>query len=189
MVSTYPTPILPLIMINQDKYLYVHVIINKILYGRLGPGSLGQYAGQETESSIPQFKRRPQKAGRTLFGLVGVIGANMELEFFVALQLEVAHHFVEGSAEGDTRGFESPSTLGATETAKMLLLNPYQLTVHGRLCRRARTGSRLRSRAKRSNSPLKVPLAAAYWRLRESRRPPVWAWLKAHQWIGRVYLR
>jgi hypothetical protein len=34
---------------------------------------------------------------------------------------------------GGARGFEPPATFGATKTPKTLLLNPYQLPVHGRL--------------------------------------------------------
>jgi hypothetical protein len=70
---------------------------------------------------------------------LGKIGANMGCKFLVALQLEVVHHFIERCALGRTRGFEPPATFGATKTAKTLLLNPYQLSAHGRLCRRAPT--------------------------------------------------
>jgi hypothetical protein len=52
------------------------------------------------------------------------MGANMGCELFVALQLEVAHHFIERCAGGFAGRFESPATLGATKTAKTLLLNP-----------------------------------------------------------------
>jgi hypothetical protein len=54
-----------------------------------------------------------------------MIGAHMGFKFLVALQLEVAHHFIERCAGGRTRGFEPPPTFGATETSKTLLLNPY----------------------------------------------------------------
>jgi hypothetical protein len=64
-----------------------------------------------------------------------VIGANVQAERFVALQLEGAHHFIERRACGRTRGFEQPSTFGATKAPKTRLLNPYQFLVHGRLCR------------------------------------------------------
>jgi len=73
-----------------------------------------------------------------LFGacaLPRVNGANVPGELFVALLLEVAHHFVEGWAGGRTRGLEPPATLGTPKTAKKRLLNPYQLPVHGRLFR------------------------------------------------------
>ena len=78
-----------------------------------------------------------------LFGVCAldswVIGANMQRKLFVALQLEVAHHFIERCAPGRTRSFEPPATLGATKTPKMLLLNPYQLPAHSLLCRYAPT--------------------------------------------------
>jgi hypothetical protein len=56
---------------------------------------------------------------------VGVIGANMQGEFLVALQLEVAHHFVKRFARGLTRRDEDPGAFGATETPKTLLFDPY----------------------------------------------------------------
>jgi hypothetical protein len=59
------------------------------------------------------------------------IGANMQGKLFVALQLEVAHHFIEGRAGGRTRRLEPPATFGATKTPKTLLFNPYQLPTHG----------------------------------------------------------
>jgi hypothetical protein len=68
-----------------------------------------------------------------------VIGANMQCKLFVALQLEVARHFIERCARGRTRGVEPPAAFGATETPKTSLLDPYQLPVHGRLCRCAPT--------------------------------------------------
>jgi hypothetical protein len=78
-----------------------------------------------------------------LFGVCAldfwVIGANMRRKLFVALQLEVAHHFIERWADDRARSFEPPATLGATKTPKMLLLNPYQLPAHSLLCRCART--------------------------------------------------
>ena len=52
-------------------------------------------------------------------------------EFFVALQLEVAHHFIERSAAGRTRRLEPPATFRATKTPKTLPFNPYQLPAHG----------------------------------------------------------
>ena len=57
-------------------------------------------------------------------------------KLFVALQLEVVHHFIERRASGRTGGFEPPATFGAAETAKVLLFYPYQSPVHRRLCRR-----------------------------------------------------
>jgi hypothetical protein len=67
--------------------------------------------------------------------LRSVIGANMEFKLFVALQLEVTHHFIERFAFRSTGGVEPPSTFGATKTPKTLMLNPYQLPGHGCLCR------------------------------------------------------
>jgi len=58
-----------------------------------------------------------------LFGVCAldswVIGANMQRKLFVALQLEVAHHFIERCAGDRARSFEPPATLGATKTPKM----------------------------------------------------------------------
>jgi hypothetical protein len=59
----------------------------------------------------------------------------MGFKLFVALQLEVAHHFIERFAFRSTGGFEPPSTFGATKTLKTLQLNPYQLPAHRCLCR------------------------------------------------------
>jgi hypothetical protein len=67
----------------------------------------------------------------------------MGCKLFVALQLEVAHHFIERCALGRTRGFEPPGTLGTTKTPKTRLLKPYHLPAHGRLCRCAPTSTRL----------------------------------------------
>jgi hypothetical protein len=53
---------------------------------------------------------------------LGVIGANMQCKLFVALQLEVAHHFIERCPGERTRRFEPPITFGATKTPKTLLL-------------------------------------------------------------------
>jgi hypothetical protein len=86
----------------------------------------------------------PVEAG--LPNLFGVIGANMGRKLFVALRLEVAHHFIEGCAGGHIKRIESPATLGAAKTPKTLLLNPYQLPAHGRRCRCAPTSTRLLSR-------------------------------------------
>ena len=82
-----------------------------------------------------------------MLGLVlpKAIGANMGGKLFLALQLEVAHHFIERCAGERTRRSEPPATYGATKTPKMLLLNPYQLPAHGRLCRCAPTSTRLLS--------------------------------------------
>jgi len=63
--------------------------------------------------------------------LSGVIVANMGCKLFVALQLEVAHHFSERRAGRRSRRFEPPATCGATKTPKTLLLDPYQFPTHG----------------------------------------------------------
>src|ERR1700675_588930 len=93
-------------------------------------------------------ERRPAQyvLGLVLPSSFGVIGASMGCKLFVALQLEVAHHFIEGCAGRRTGGFEPPATLGATKTPKTLLLNPYQHPAHGRLCRCAPTSNRPLSR-------------------------------------------
>jgi len=70
-----------------------------------------------------------------------VIGANMGCKPFVALQLKVPHHFIERVAGGRARRLESPATFGATKTPKALLVDPYQLPTHGRLCRWAVTST------------------------------------------------
>jgi len=75
-----------------------------------------------------------------------VISASMGGELLVALQLEVAHHFIERCAGGRTRRFEPPTTFGATKTTKTLLLNPYQLPAHGCLCCCVPTNTHLLSR-------------------------------------------
>ena len=62
--------------------------------------------------------------------LYGVIGANMGCKLFVALRLDIAHHFSERRAGRRARGFEPPATFGATKTPKTRLLNPHQLPAH-----------------------------------------------------------
>jgi len=66
-----------------------------------------------------------------------VIGANMQCKLFVALQLEVAHHFIERCARGRARRLEPPATFGTPKTAKALLFNPHQFPSHSHLFRRA----------------------------------------------------
>ena len=65
----------------------------------------------------------------------------MQCKFSVALQLEVAHHFVERCAGERARRFESPATFGATKTPKALFLNPHQFSAHSFLRRCAPTSS------------------------------------------------
>jgi hypothetical protein len=57
----------------------------------------------------------------------------MRGERFVALQLEVVHHFIERCAGGRTSRIEPPATCRASKTAKTLLFNPHQFPAHGRL--------------------------------------------------------
>jgi len=59
----------------------------------------------------------------------------MKCKLSVALQLEVAHHFIERRAGERARRFEPPPTFGATKTSKTLLLNPYQFAAHRWQCR------------------------------------------------------
>ena len=81
-----------------------------------------------------------------------MIGANVQCKLFVALQLEVAHHFIERCAGRRSSGSETPATFRTTKTPKPLLLNPHQLPAHGLLSRCAPTlsdcmpGTRLASR-------------------------------------------
>jgi hypothetical protein len=65
-----------------------------------------------------------------------VIGANMQSKLLVALQLEVAHHFIERCAGRRSRRLEPPATFGATKTPETRLLNPYQLSAHGLILQR-----------------------------------------------------
>jgi hypothetical protein len=55
----------------------------------------------------------------------------MPRELFIALQLEVAHHFIERCAGGRTRRLEPPVTFGATKTPKLFFINPNQIPAHG----------------------------------------------------------
>lgn len=104
----------------------------------------------------------------------GVIGADMGCKLFVALQLEVAHHFIERRACGRTRGAEPPTTLGATKTPKTLLVNPYQLSAHG-LCRCAQRVPACCQGTRRSASSSTAPFAAAYSLIAAENRYRIWA--------------
>jgi hypothetical protein len=55
----------------------------------------------------------------------------MQGKLFVALQLEVVHHFIERCAGGRTSRIEPPATFRASKTAKTLLFNPHQFPAHG----------------------------------------------------------
>jgi len=61
-----------------------------------------------------------------------VIGANMQCELSVALQLKVPHHFIERLPSGSARRLEDPGAVGTTKTPKSLSFNPYQIPIHGR---------------------------------------------------------
>src|SRR5271168_2598854 len=61
----------------------------------------------------------------------GVIGASMQCELSVALQLKVLHHFIEGFANGSTRRLKDPCAFGTPKAPKTLSVNPYQLPIHG----------------------------------------------------------
>lgn len=110
-----------------------------------------------------------------------VIGANMQCKFSVALQLEVAHHFVERCAGERAGRFEPPATFGATKTLKTLLLNPYQFSAHICQCRCAQR------RLTRLPSTRLQPGGEAF--SFHSRVAPdctrnpssIWAWLKVRQ--------
>jgi hypothetical protein len=59
-----------------------------------------------------------------------VIGANVQGKRFVALHLEVAHHFIERWAGGRARRLEPPAAFRATKTPKTQLIDPHQLPIH-----------------------------------------------------------
>jgi hypothetical protein len=108
-----------------------------------------------------------------------VIGANMQRKLFVALQLEVAHHFVERGAGRRTRRFEAPATFGATKPPKTLLVNPHQFPAHGLLCRCAPSPSDPRAcspawpaRDETSRFAVTTSFAAAYWLIAAENRHP-----------------
>jgi hypothetical protein len=105
----------------------------------------------------------------------------MQSKLFVALQLEVAHHFIERCAGGRTRRFKPPATVGTTKTPKTQLFNPHQLPAHGRLCRRAPTlsdhtpGTRLPSCDESFWFAITAPFEAAYCLAAVENPQPVWA--------------
>src|SRR5579864_5560276 len=112
----------------------------------------------------------------------------MQSKFSVALQLEVAHHFIERCAGERSRRFESPATFGATKTPKTRLLNPYQFPAHGCRCRCAQ----------RRLTACLAP-ACRQWDEAFSFRSgvlpdcsrklsPVWDWLKWVKGTGTVYV-
>src|SRR6202021_3725926 len=64
------------------------------------------------------------------FFFSGVLGALMPRKLLVAMRLEVAHHFIEGSSARRFRWLEPPAAFGAAETSKTWFLDPYQLPGH-----------------------------------------------------------
>jgi hypothetical protein len=59
-----------------------------------------------------------------------VIGANMGGKLFVALQLEVSHHFIERFTRGRGRRIKPPGAIRASKTAKTVFFDPYKLAWH-----------------------------------------------------------
>jgi hypothetical protein len=59
-----------------------------------------------------------------------VIGANMGRKFFIALQLEVPHHFIEGFTRGRSRRIKPPGTFRASKTEKTPFVDPDKLAGH-----------------------------------------------------------
>jgi hypothetical protein len=101
-------------------------------------------------------------------------------KFVVALQLEVAHHFIETCAWGRAGRFELPATFRATKTHKTLLLNPIQLSAHG-LCRCSPTLSDCTLVPARRQGT-KRRFAAAYRLNAEENRQPVLACRKMQKY-------
>src|ERR1700734_2765618 len=62
----------------------------------------------------------------------------MPRKLLVAMRLEVAHHFIEGSSARRFRWLEPPAAFGAAETSKTWFLDPYQLPGHGHASYRTR---------------------------------------------------
>jgi hypothetical protein len=60
-----------------------------------------------------------------------VIGANMGRKLFVALQLEVPHHFIERFTRGpQLNKIKPPGAIRASKTAKTVFVDPYKLAWH-----------------------------------------------------------
>jgi hypothetical protein len=55
---------------------------------------------------------------------LGVISANMGGKLFVAVQLEVVHHFIERHAGWPAGGFEPPATFGTTKNPENAVVQP-----------------------------------------------------------------
>jgi hypothetical protein len=90
----------------------------------------------------------------------------MPRKLLVAIRLEVAHHFIEGSSARRFRWLEPPAAFGAAETPKTWFLDPYQLPGHGHASYRTRISPVCRASYKlnrtpegfRSGNPLAAPL-------------------------------
>jgi hypothetical protein len=107
----------------------------------------------------------------------------MGCKLFVALQLEVVHHFIERFASGRARRVEDPGTFGATKTSKTLLFNPHQFAAQGRLCRCAPFAVRLHAW---------YPLAVEGRNVvchRRSLHLPIWMVRRASYILGRFLVR
>jgi len=59
-----------------------------------------------------------------------VIGAKMGCKLFVALQLEVPHHFIETFTRGHRRRIKPPGAFRASKTTKALFFDPYNIAGH-----------------------------------------------------------
>jgi hypothetical protein len=54
----------------------------------------------------------------------------MRVKLFVALQLEVAHHFIARRAGRRSSSFEAPATFRATKTPKTFFVDPNKPAGH-----------------------------------------------------------
>jgi hypothetical protein len=54
----------------------------------------------------------------------------MGCKLFVALQLEVPHHFIEGFTRGRCRRMKPPGAFRASKTAKTVFFDPYKRAWH-----------------------------------------------------------
>lgn len=77
----------------------------------------------------------------------------MPRKLLVAMRLEVAHHFIEGSSARRFRWLEPPAAFGAAETSKTWFLDPYQLPGHGHASYRTRISLVCRASYKLNRTP------------------------------------
>jgi hypothetical protein len=101
------------------------------------------------------------------------MGANMRCKFPVAPQLKVLYHFTERCAGGWARRVEDPGAFGATPTSKTLLLNPYQLPIHGPLFRCVTAWSGRMPIRRLQSKVAAFPFRVAYCLTAEENRHPV----------------